>query len=281
MCLAITPNSFQASSVGHSSLTPFIWSRIAYMRVHLVNPSHVSFGVGVITPRWLYVLAAATPATYGDPLHLRRNARAVRLRRSCRRATSSASASTPATRCAATRSATGRARARRVRRLRRHSRDAVSRRRRTSSAARTPSSRATAMLVWAQVARATASPARRSAIYDGGTDRRRRSSCRRAGTCCPRDATCGRRCRPCAAARSTARSARSGGPTARQPRQRDVDAVIDEIVELRRRGFRFIALADDNFYPVTLDRSRAWRAARRIQSAARSSSRRSAPSGSS
>ncbi|MGE5358427.1 MAG: B12-binding domain-containing radical SAM protein, partial [Bacteroidales bacterium] len=37
-----------------------------------------------------------------------------------------------------------------------------------------------------------------------------------------------------------------------KPRQRAVDAVIDEIVDLRRRGFRFIALADDNFYPVTL-----------------------------
>ena len=29
-------------------------------------------------------------------------------------------------------------------------------------------------------------------------------------------------------------------------------AVIEEIVQLRRHGFRFIALADDNFYPVTL-----------------------------
>jgi radical SAM superfamily enzyme YgiQ (UPF0313 family) len=29
--------------------------------------------------------------------------------------------------------------------------------------------------------------------------------------------------------------------------------VVQEIVELRRLGFRFIALADDNFYPVTLD----------------------------
>src|SRR5205823_11220394 len=38
-----------------------------------------------------------------------------------------------------------------------------------------------------------------------------------------------------------------------KPRQRGVDAVIDEIVDLRRRGFRFIALADDNFYPVTLE----------------------------
>src|SRR4029453_10970356 len=35
-------------------------------------------------------------------------------------------------------------------------------------------------------------------------------------------------------------------------RQRTADAVVSEIVELRRRGFRFIALADDNFYPVTL-----------------------------
>jgi hypothetical protein len=36
------------------------------------------------------------------------------------------------------------------------------------------------------------------------------------------------------------------------PRQRQVDVVIREIVELRRQGFRFILLADDNFYPVTL-----------------------------
>jgi hypothetical protein len=32
-----------------------------------VNPSDVSFGIGVITPRWLYVIAAATPKAYGDP----------------------------------------------------------------------------------------------------------------------------------------------------------------------------------------------------------------------
>src|SRR5207248_4930107 len=36
-----------------------------------------------------------------------------------------------------------------------------------------------------------------------------------------------------------------------KPRQRSSDAVINEIVQLRRLGFRFIALADDNFYPVT------------------------------
>jgi radical SAM superfamily enzyme YgiQ (UPF0313 family) len=38
-----------------------------------------------------------------------------------------------------------------------------------------------------------------------------------------------------------------------EPRQRKADPVIQEIVELRRRGFRFIALADDNFYPVTFE----------------------------
>jgi radical SAM superfamily enzyme YgiQ (UPF0313 family) len=36
-----------------------------------------------------------------------------------------------------------------------------------------------------------------------------------------------------------------------KPRQRSHQKVVDEIVELRRIGFRFIALADDNFYPVT------------------------------
>ncbi len=36
------------------------------VRVHLINPSDSSFGTAVITPRWLYVLAAATPAAFGD-----------------------------------------------------------------------------------------------------------------------------------------------------------------------------------------------------------------------
>ena len=36
------------------------------MRIHLVNPGDVSFGTAVITPRWQYVLAAATPAGVSD-----------------------------------------------------------------------------------------------------------------------------------------------------------------------------------------------------------------------
>src|SRR4029078_732376 len=38
------------------------------MNVYLVNPSHVSFGIGGITPRWVYVLAAATPESFGTPV---------------------------------------------------------------------------------------------------------------------------------------------------------------------------------------------------------------------
>jgi 3,4-dihydroxy 2-butanone 4-phosphate synthase/GTP cyclohydrolase II len=72
------------------------------MSVHLVNPSDNSFGTAVITPRWLFVLAAATPER-----------RAIRFwwmsrwnrlcRRASRRATLWASACTRAMRCAATR----------------------------------------------------------------------------------------------------------------------------------------------------------------------------------
>ena len=37
------------------------------MGVHLVNPSEMSFGTAVIACRWLYVLAGATPRQYGIP----------------------------------------------------------------------------------------------------------------------------------------------------------------------------------------------------------------------
>ena len=37
-----------------------------------------------------------------------------------------------------------------------------------------------------------------------------------------------------------------------RPRQRPSDPFLERSSNLRRRGFRFIALADDNFYPVSL-----------------------------
>ena len=39
-------------------------SRRGFVRIHIVNPSHFSFGTGFITPRWMYVLAAATPSKW-------------------------------------------------------------------------------------------------------------------------------------------------------------------------------------------------------------------------
>src|ERR1700692_2698181 len=48
---------------GHSQA-----ERLHVLSVHLVNPSDNSFGTAVITPRWLFVLAAATPRSAGDPI---------------------------------------------------------------------------------------------------------------------------------------------------------------------------------------------------------------------
>ena len=41
------------------------------MKVYLVNPSDMSFGVGAITPRWLYVLAGANPGVVRRSNHHR------------------------------------------------------------------------------------------------------------------------------------------------------------------------------------------------------------------
>ena len=37
-----------------------------------------------------------------------------------------------------------------------------------------------------------------------------------------------------------------------EPRQRTAESIMREIVQLRRKGYRFVVLSDDNFYPVTL-----------------------------
>ena len=80
----------------------------AGMRVHLVNPSDMSFGTAVITPRWLYVLAAATPAAFGDAMICDETLEQLDPARSSP-ATLSASASIPGIRCAAMRSGKSRA----------------------------------------------------------------------------------------------------------------------------------------------------------------------------
>src|SRR5450432_2359243 len=38
------------------------------MNLHLINPSSVSCGTAVLTPRWQYVLAAARPKSFVEPI---------------------------------------------------------------------------------------------------------------------------------------------------------------------------------------------------------------------
>ena len=69
------------------------------MRVFLINPSDIAFGIGVITPRWLFVLAGATPARYGVPIIVDETLAANWIRRRLNRETSLASVFTPPMRC--------------------------------------------------------------------------------------------------------------------------------------------------------------------------------------
>jgi hypothetical protein len=76
--------------------------RLDSLSVHLVNPSDNSFGTAVITPRWLFVLAAATPQIAGDPILVDESLEQI-VPETISRETLSASACIPAMRCAATR----------------------------------------------------------------------------------------------------------------------------------------------------------------------------------
>ena len=149
---------------------------------------------------------------------------------------------------------------------------------RSSSAARTPSSRATATGSGRWSSR-PASTARQERIYDGG--RVEGGSLLKARwDLLPPDRYmwasvqtvrgCPKHCSFCSVWRTDGQ----------KPRVRSSDAVIEEIVELRRKGFRFIALADDNFYPVAMADLQDGRSARRQDDAQQPAgdSRRSASS---
>ncbi len=219
------------------------------MSVHLVNPSDNSFGTAVITPRWLFVLAAATP----------------RIRRRSHPVDESLEQIVPESiqpgdivgisvhTGNALRGYAGRPHGpqpRRLGRLRRHSRHALSR-----GSTRTRRSPCRRQRRWrprlGPRSSTIASPANPERIYDGGRIEGSEFLAAR-WDLMTRENTCGPPCKPSAAAPSTAPSAASGAPTARSPASATFQSVIDEIVDLRRLGFRFIALADDNFYPVTL-----------------------------
>jgi radical SAM superfamily enzyme YgiQ (UPF0313 family) len=218
-------------------------------RVHLVNPSKQSFGVAVITPRWLYVLAAATGTRWGNPnivdetldpldfdtiaagdvigigIHtgnaLRGYAIGVEARR---RGAWVVYGGIHATLFADEAMSHGAAHA---------------------------VVRGDGDLIWAQVVEDCLA-GHPLPVYEGGRiggdqfasarwdllpERRYMWASVQTVRGCPKH------CSFCSVWRTDGQ----------EPRQRGIDRVVREIVELRRLGFRFIALADDNFYPVTLD----------------------------
>jgi radical SAM superfamily enzyme YgiQ (UPF0313 family) len=218
------------------------------MTVHLVNPSHLSFGVGVITPRWLFVLGAATPAAYGRPRIVDETLEALDLDTV-------------------------------------HPGDIVGIGIHTGNALRgyeigTAARARGATVVFGGI-HATLYPdeafelggAHTVVRGDGdvvwpllidhavqGTLQRRYEGGRLdADRFVPARwdllppgrymwgsvqtvRGCPKHCSFCSVWRTDGQ----------KPRQRAVDSVVAEIIELRRHGFRFVALADDNFYPVTL-----------------------------
>jgi len=218
------------------------------MTVHLINPSHLSFGIGVITPRWLYVLGAATPAAYGRPQIVDETLEPLDLDR------------IQAGDVVGIGIHTGNA-------LRGYEIGAAARDRRATvvfggiHATLFPEEaherggahavvRGDGDLMWPLVL----DHAKQGTLqqrYEGGrvgADRfvpARWDLLPAGGYMWGSVQTvrgCPKHCSFCSVWRTDGQA----------PRQRSVDSVVAEIIELRRQGFRFVALADDNFYPVTL-----------------------------
>jgi radical SAM superfamily enzyme YgiQ (UPF0313 family) len=218
------------------------------MSVRLVNPSDNSFGTAVITPRWLFVLAAATPASMGDPILVDESLEQLDPLSIQPGDTVGISVHT------------GNAlRGYEVGRLA-HERGAtvVYGGIHATLFPDEPFERGAADIVvtgdgdvaWGNVLRdVQAGCAQR--VYSGGklegddflagrwdlmqTDKYMWASVQTIRGC-------PKHCSFCSVWRTDGQ----------KPRQRAFERVIDEIIDLRRKGFRFIALADDNFYPVTL-----------------------------
>lgn len=218
-------------------------------RVHLINPSNVSFGTAVITPRWLYVLAGATPQHFGDPNLV--DETLARLD----------PAQIAPGDLVGIGIHTGNA-------LRGYEIGKVARERGAYviyggiHATLYPQEaidlggahsvvQGDGDVQWAKALADCCQGVPRS-IYAGGRieaeefvparwdllpDQRYMWASVQTVRGCPKH------CSFCSVWRTDGQ----------RPRQRASDAVLEEVVQLRRRGFRFIALADDNFYPVTLN----------------------------
>jgi radical SAM superfamily enzyme YgiQ (UPF0313 family) len=218
------------------------------MRVHLVNPSDVSFGVGVITPRWLYVLAGATPRFYGDPVITDETLKSFEPEQVAPGDTvgigihtSNAWRGYEIGRLVAARGGIpvyGGIHATLFPEeplMKGHASAVV---------------RGDGDLVWADVLSDCAA-GKPKTLYDGGSidaadfasgrwDLVPRGSYMWASVQTVRG--CPKHCSFCSVWRTDGQL----------PRQRPTAPIVEEVVALRRLGYRFIALADDNFYPVTL-----------------------------
>jgi radical SAM superfamily enzyme YgiQ (UPF0313 family) len=219
------------------------------VRVHLVNPSDVAFGIGVITPRWLYVLAGATPPRYGDPHLVDETLEPLE-----------AEAIEPGDVVGIGIHTANALRGLEVGRIARrrgayvvfggihatlYPQEAV------ELGAAHAVVKGDGDVVWATVLDDCSRGAPRP-LYDGGrVDAERfvpaRWDLMKTGRYMWASVQtvrgCPKHCSFCSVWRTDGQ----------RPRQRASDAVIGEIVQLRRLGYRFIALADDNFYPVTLE----------------------------
>jgi radical SAM superfamily enzyme YgiQ (UPF0313 family) len=216
--------------------------------VHLVNPSDVSFGTAVITPRWLYVLAAATPVRFGTPAIVDETLERFDLR-------SVASGDVVGIGIHTANALRGYAIGQIARALGAfvvyggiHATlfpDEV----RERGAAHAVVS-GDGDLVWPRVLHdcEAGTPAAR---YEGGRIEGEEFASARWDLLPPDRYMWGsvQTVRGCPKHCSFCSVWRTDG---QKPRQRHVSKVVEEVVALRRRGFRFVLLADDNFYPVAL-----------------------------
>lgn len=217
-------------------------------QIFLINPSRVTFGVGVITPRWLFVLAAATGTEWGDPIVVDESLTRFDVERVRPGDVVGIGIHTGNARRGYEIGNEARARGAWVVFGGIHSTlfpQEVQERGGAHAVVRGDGD-----LVWPQVVRDCLA-GRPQPLYEGGRvsgdafvparwDLMPRDSYMWASVQTLRG--CPKHCSFCSVWRTDGQ----------QPRNREVDKVIGELVDLRRRGFRFIALADDNFYPVPL-----------------------------